>query len=165
MDAIWRVKLNTKSSKLKQLAVDTRAKMLLWNGDLTSPSTQPLQSPNRASRQEQEHLSYNPQHLARKNIAARAGIEGEEQAGHRPVADIKDSPQLIRALIMIAARGSWTQPQEPRLDAVPRFDGHREPGDGVDGIREPLGGAHLPRGPRLRALVFFTLLARQAAMA
>jgi len=120
--------------EVKQLAVDHEGKMLLWTGDPASSSTlAPLPSPAPAGRQEQEPLSYTPQHLVEKILRSRTDLEGERKQVTVLFADIKDSTELIKGLDPEAAQRLLDPALHHMMDAVHRFEGtvNQVLGDGI----------------------------------
>jgi class 3 adenylate cyclase len=111
--------------------------------------------------QEQTPLSYTPQHLTERILAARLTLEGERKQVTVLFADMKDSTELIKDLDPEAAQQLLAPALRHMMDAVHRFEGTVNQVLG-DGIMALFGAPIAHEDHALRAC--YAALALQAAM-
>jgi class 3 adenylate cyclase len=116
-------------------------------------------APTRA--QEQTPLSYTPQYLTEKILAARPTLEGERKQVTVLFADMKDSTELIKDLDPETAQQLLDPALRHMMDAVDRFEGTVNQVLG-DGIMALFGAPIAHEDHALRAC--YAALALQAAM-
>ena len=87
--------------EVHQLARDQEGKMLVWTGDIASPSV-PASAP--APDHGRAPLTYTPPYLTEKILTSRSALEGERKQVTVLFADIKDSTELIEDLDPEAAQ-------------------------------------------------------------
>jgi predicted ribosomally synthesized peptide with nif11-like leader len=127
--------------KAQQLAVDENSEVLVWTGSsgVTPPTpipSTPVAASLPSSDQEQEPLSYTPQHLADKVLTSRSALQGERKQVTVMFADIKDSTELIRDLDPEAAQQLLDPAIHIMMNAVHRVEGtvNQVLGDGIMSI-------------------------------
>ena len=116
--------------EVHQLARDQEGKMLVWTGDVASP-TVPASAP--APDHGRAPLTYTPPYLAEKILTSRSALEGERKQVTVLFADIKDSTELIKDLDPEAAQQLLDPALHRMMEAVHRFEGtvNQVLGDGI----------------------------------
>ena len=142
----------------QRMAADKDNRVLVWTGESAVARTAGP-APPRA--QEQTPLSYTPQHLTEKILAARPTLEGERKQVTVLFADMKDSTELIKDLDPEAAQQLLDPALHLMMEAVHRFEGTVNQVLG-DGIMALFGAPIAHEDHALRAC--YAALALQTAM-
>lgn len=89
--------------EIQQLAVDQDGKILVRTGaDNTAPESGHSQAMIAIEDQQGSPLSYTPSHLTEKILISRSALQGERKQVTVCFADIKDSTELSRDLLVTA---------------------------------------------------------------